>query len=114
MNRFTALALTVLIASLSFLPGSEAFAQKPTVGKSTSLICKISPGGKDLVRGFVLVTFTNVTTSPIPKGKTLFAMMGNDTIKFQAAESIPQNGNATFKTNSGAFMVAGDCLGWYD
>jgi hypothetical protein len=114
MNRFTMCALTGLTVGLFFSAGSDAFAQKPTLGKSTSLICKISPGGQDMVRGFVLVTFTNITTASIPKGKTLFASKGDTTIKFQATDAIPQNGNATFKTKSGAFMTAGDCLGWYD
>ncbi len=110
MRRFATCAVAILTAGLFFSPGSEALAQQPTLGKSTSLICKVSLGGPDMV----LVTFTNITTATIPKGQTLFASKGDTTIKFQAADAIPQNGNATFQTKSGAFMSAGDCLGWYD
>jgi hypothetical protein len=113
MKRFTMIAVTVLAAAFFFSPGSKAQAQKPIVGKSTSLLCKISLGGPGIVRGFVLVTLSNLTTSTIPKGQTLFALKENKTIKFRAAEAIPLNGNATFRTSDRAFMTEGDCTGWY-
>jgi hypothetical protein len=113
MNRFTMFALTVLAAVLFFSPGTRALAQQPS-GKSTSLLCKISLGGPGIVRGFVVVTLSNLTTLTIPKGQTLFARKGNETIKFRAAEAIPQNGYATYQTRARAFLSEGDCLGWYE
>ena len=40
-------------------------------------------------------------------------MKGNDTIKFESAEAIPENGNVTYRTSATAFQEAGDCTGWY-
>jgi hypothetical protein len=100
MKRFTILA-TVLVAA--FLLSPEAKAQ------SASLLCKTSLGGS----GFVLVTLSNLTTKTIPKGQTLFAMKGNETIKFEAAEEILENGSVTYRTTAAAFQAEGNCSGWY-
>ncbi len=113
MNRITMFGVTVLAAAFLFSPGSKALAQQPSSGKSVSMLCKISPGGPGIIRGFVLVTLSNLTTSTVPKGQTLFAEKGDKTIKFRAAEAIPQNGSATYRTSARAFQVAGDCRGWY-
>ncbi len=114
MKRITMFGVTVLAAAFFFSPESKSLAQQPSVGKSTSMLCKISPGGRGIIRGFVLVTLTNLTTSTIPKGQTLFAMKGNETIKFRAAAAIPQSGSVTNRTSAKAFLIAGDCTGWYD
>jgi hypothetical protein len=108
MKRFTMFVVTVLAVAFFCVPGPEALAQKPGSG-SVTLLCKTALGGA----GFVTVTLTNLTTSTIPKGQTLFAMKGNETIKFTAPEAIPENGNAAFPTKVKAFQVAGDCQGWY-
>ena len=73
------------------------------------MFCKTWAGGK----GFVLVTLSNLTTSTIPKGETLFASKGGKTIKFQAAEAIPDGGNTIYRTSVGAFQVDGPCDGWH-
>jgi hypothetical protein len=53
------------------------------------------------------------TTKTIPKGQTLFVMKGNETIKFDAAEDIGDNGSVTYRTTAAAFQAEGDCSGWY-
>jgi hypothetical protein len=58
----------------------------PSAPTQMSMFCKTSAGGP----GFVLVTLTNMTNSNIPKGQALFARKGGETIKFEAAEAIPQ------------------------
>jgi hypothetical protein len=73
------------------------------------LLCKTSLGGS----GFALLTLSNLTTKTIPKGQTLFAKKGNETIKFEAAEDIRENGSSTYRTSAAAFQDGGDCLGWY-
>jgi hypothetical protein len=108
MNRFVMLAVAMLAAAFLFSPGSETLAQQPSTS-SVTLLCKTSLGGS----GFVFVTLSNLTASVIPKGKTLFAMKENETIKFESAEAIPENGNATYRTSATAFQVQGDCAGWY-
>ena len=97
-----------LAAILFCSPGSEAVAQQPNPGGVT-MLCKTTLGGS----GFVIVTLSNLTTATIPKGQTLFAMKGNETIKFEAAEAIPENGSVTYRTSASAFQEAGDCTGWY-
>ena len=109
MNRITMCGVTVLAASFFFSSGSEALAQQPSSGNRVSMLCKTSAGGP----GFVLVTLSNLTNSTIPKGKTLFAEKGGETIKFQTAEAIPNNGSVTYRTSVAAFEVEGPCEGWY-
>jgi hypothetical protein len=41
-------------------------------------------------------------------------MRGNETIKFDVAEAIPENGSVTYRTNAEAFQEEGDCTGWYN
>lgn len=77
------------------------------------MLCKVSLGGAGIIKGFVFVTLSNLTTSTIPKGQTLFAKKGNKTIRFQTAKPIPENGIAVYKTSERAFQVEGDCEGWY-
>jgi len=77
------------------------------------MLCKVSLGGSGIIRGFVLVTLTNLTTSTIPKGQTLFAKRNNKTIQFRAAEPIPNGGSVTNRTSNRAFQGEGDCQGWY-
>jgi hypothetical protein len=101
MKRFTTLAVTVLAAA--FLLSPEAKAQ------GVPLLCKTSLGGS----GFALVTLSNLSTKTIPKGQTLFAKKGNETIKFEAAEDIHENGSVTYRTSVAAFHDEGDCSGWY-
>ena len=108
MKRLTMFVITVLAAAFFCVPGPEAIAQKPGSG-SVSLLCKTTLGSA----GFVTVTFTNLTTANISKGQTLFAMKGNETIKFTAPETMLNNGNASFRTNAKAFQTEGDCQGWY-
>jgi hypothetical protein len=40
-------------------------------------------------------------------------MKGNEAIKFEVAEAIPDNGSVTYRTSAIAFQEAGDCTGWY-
>jgi hypothetical protein len=101
MKRFTIFVVTVLAAA--FVLSLEAKAQ------GVPLLCKTSLGGS----GFALVTLSNLTTKTIPKGQALFAMKGNETIKFEAAEDIRENGSASYRTSSTAFQAEGDCSGWY-
>jgi hypothetical protein len=101
MKRFTLLVVTVLAAA--FLLSPEAKAQ------GVPLLCKTSLGGS----GSVFVTLSNLTTKTIPKGQTLFAMKANETIKFEAAEDIRENGSVTYRTTTTAFQEEGDCSGWY-
>jgi hypothetical protein len=101
MKRFTILVVTVLAAA--FLLSPEAKAQ------GVPLLCKTSLGGS----GSALVTLSNLTTKTIPKGQTLFAKKGNETIKFEAAEDIHDNGSVTYRTSVVAFQDEGDCSGWY-
>ena len=108
MNRPTMFVVTALAATFLCSPGSKALAQQPSPSGVT-LLCKTTLGGS----GFVIVTLSNLTTATIPKGQTLFAMKGNDTIKFESAEAIPENGNVTYRTSATAFQEAGDCTGWY-
>jgi hypothetical protein len=106
MNRPTMFVMTVLAATFFCSPGSKALAQQPS-SSSVTLLCKTSPGGS----GFVFVTLTNLTTTTIPKGQALFATRGNETIKFEAAEAIPENGSVAYRTSVAAFQVDGDCTG---
>lgn len=108
MKRLTMSVMTVLAAAFFCVPGPEAIAQKPPSG-SVPLLCKTTLGGA----GFVTVTFSNLTTATIPKGKTLFAIKGDETLKFTAPEAIPNNGQASFPTKAKAFQIEGDCQGWY-
>jgi hypothetical protein len=101
MKRFTIFVATVLVAA--FLLSPEAKAQ------SASLLCKTSLGGS----GSALITLSNLTGKTIPKGQTLFAKKGNETIKFEATEDIRENGSVTYRTSGAAFQDEGDCLGWY-
>jgi hypothetical protein len=109
MNRITMFGVTALAAAFLFSPGSEALAQQPSSGDRISMFCSTSAGGP----GFVLVTLSNLTTSTIPKGTTLFASKGGKTIKFRAAEAIPSSGKATYRTSASAFQVEGACDGWH-
>src|SRR5215831_6954224 len=108
MNRPTMFVMTALAATFFCSPASRALTQQPGPG-SVSLLCKTSLGGS----GFAFVTFSNLTTTIIPKGQTLFATKGNEAIKFEAAEAIPENGSVTYRTSATAFQEAGDCTGWY-
>ena len=108
MNRPTMFVVTALAATFFCSPGSKALAQQPSPS-SVTLLCKTSLGGS----GFVFVTLSNLTTATIPKGKALFAMKGNDRIKFEAAEAIPENGSVTYRASAPAFLEGGDCTGWY-
>jgi hypothetical protein len=100
------LVVTALAATFFCSPGSLAQQPGPS---SVSLLCKTSLGGS----GFAFITLSNLTTAIIPKGQTLFALKGNDNIKFEAAEAIPENGSVTYRTSATAFQEAGDCTGWY-
>jgi len=104
MNRPTMFVVTALVTTFFCSPGSKALAQQPSPS-SVTMLCKTSLGGS----GFAC----NLTTATIPKGQTLFAMKGNETIKFEAAEAIPENGSVTYRTSASAFQEAGDCTGWY-
>jgi hypothetical protein len=101
MKRFAILVVTVLAAASLLSPEVKA--------QGVPLLCKTSLGG----RGSALVTLSNLTTKTIPKGQTLFAKKGNETIKFEAAEDIHENGSVTYNTSGAAFQDEGDCLGWY-
>jgi hypothetical protein len=109
MNRITMFGVPVLAVAFLLSPGSKSLAQQPSSGNRVSMLCKIAVGGP----GFTLVTLNNLTTSTIPKGQTLFAKKGNETIRFRAAEAIPGNGSATYRTRARAFQVFGECEGWY-
>jgi hypothetical protein len=109
MNLILMFGVTVFAAAILFSPGSEALAQQPNSGDHISMFCRTSAGGK----GFVLVTLSNLSTSAIPKGKTLFAKKSDKIIKFPAAETIPPNGTATYRTDASAFQVEGPCEGWH-
>ena len=81
MRLGPALAICVTAAFL-FAPASEALAQQPAPKARVSMLCKTSAGGP----GFVLVTLSNLTTSTIPKGQTLFAKkLGNYPLLGRAA-----------------------------
>ena len=108
MNRPTMFVVTALVTTFFCSPGYKALAQQPSPS-SVTMLCKTSLGGS----GFAFVTLSNLTTATIPKGQTLFAMKGNEAIKFEAAEAIPDNGSATYRTSATAFQEAGDCTGWY-
>jgi hypothetical protein len=109
MNRPTIFVMAAALAATFFCsPGSNALAQQPSPS-SVTLLCKTSLGGS----GFAFVTLSNLTTTTIPKGQTLFAMKGNDTVNFDAAEAIPDNGSVTYRTSAAAFQEGGDCTGWY-
>ena len=101
MKRFTILVVTALAAAFFLSPEAKA--------QGVPLLCKISLGGA----GSVLITLSNLTTKIIPKGQTLFAKKGDETIKFEAAEDIRENGSVTYRTSAAAFHEEGDCLGWY-
>jgi hypothetical protein len=101
MKRFTILAVTVLAAAFFLSPEAKA--------QGVPLLCKTSQGGS----GSALLTLSNLTTKTIPKGQTLFAKKGNETIKFEAAEDIHENGSVTYRTSAAAFQEEGDCSGWY-
>jgi hypothetical protein len=108
MERITKFGVTVLAAAFLLSPGSEALAQQPS-SSAISMFCSTSAGGP----GFVLVTLSNLATSTIPNGTTLFARKGGKTIKFRAAEAIPSGGKVTYRTSDGAFQVEGTCDGWH-
>ena len=109
MNRPTMFVMTALVATFFCSPGSKALAQQPS-SSSVIVLCKTSLGGS----GSVIVTLSNLTTKTIPKGQTLFAKKGNETIKFEAAEAISENGSVAYRTNTTAFQDEGDCTGWYN
>jgi hypothetical protein len=101
MKRFTILAMTVSAAAFFLSPEAKA--------QGVPLLCKTSQGGT----GSALLTLSNLTTKTIPKGQTLFAKKGNETIKFEAAEDIHENGSVTYRTSAAAFQEEGECSGWY-
>jgi hypothetical protein len=101
MKRFTILVVTVLAAASFLSPEAKA--------QGVPLLCKTSLGGS----GSAFLTLSNLTTKTIPKGQTLFAKKGNETIKFDAAEDIHENGSVTYRTSAAAFQEEGDCSGWY-
>jgi mitochondrial fission protein ELM1 len=101
MKRFTILVVTALAAAFFLSPEAKA--------QGVPLLCKTSLGGA----GSALITLSNLTRKTIPKGQTLFAKKGDETIKFEAAEDIRENGSVTYRTNAAAFHEEGDCLGWY-
>ena len=109
MNRPTMCAMTAFAATFFCSPGFMALAQQPG-SSSVSVLCKTSLGGS----GFVMVTLSNLTTKTIPKGQTLFATSGNETIKFEVAEAMSENGSVTYRTSAAAFQEEGDCAGWYN
>jgi hypothetical protein len=109
MNRSTMFVMTALAATLFCSPGSKALAQQPS-SSSVTMLCKTSLGGS----GFVFVTLTNLTTATIPRGQALFAMKGSETIKFEAAEAIPENGSVDYRTSAAPFQVEEGCTGWYN
>ena len=88
-------------------PGSVAVAQQPKT--PVSMFCSTSAGGP----GVVLVKLSNLTSSEIPKGETLFAKKGGKTIEFKAAEAIPAGGSVTERTSEGAIQFEGNCDGWH-
>jgi hypothetical protein len=102
LSTFACVTAAFLIA-----PGSVAMAQQPK--SPESMLCSTSAGGP----GFVLVKLSNLTSSSIPKGETLFAKKGDKTIQFNAAEAIPAGGTVTYSTSEGAFQVEGNCDGWH-
>jgi hypothetical protein len=108
-TRLRQVSAICVTAGFLLAPGSDALAQQPSPKTRTSMLCKVSAGGK----GFVLVTLTNLTTSTIPKGQTLFSKKSNKTIQFQAAEPIGSGGSVTNRSSASAFEAAGDCEGWY-
>jgi hypothetical protein len=73
LSTFACVTAAFLIA-----PGSVAMAQQPK--SPESMLCSTSAGGP----GFVLVKLSNLTSSSIPKGETLFAKKGDKTIQFNA------------------------------
>jgi hypothetical protein len=101
MKRFTIVVVTVLAAAFFLSPEAKA--------QGVPLLCKTSQGGS----GSALLTLSNLTTKTIPKGQTLFAKKGDETIKFEAAEDIQENGSVTYRTSAAAFQEEGDCSGWY-
>jgi hypothetical protein len=101
MKRFTIVLVTVLAAAFFLSPEAKA--------QGVPLPCKTSQGGS----GSALLTLSNLTTKTIPKGQTLFAKKGDETIKFEAAEDIHENGSVTYRTSAAAFQEEGDCSGWY-
>lgn len=81
----------------------------PNPQNRVSMFCRTSAGGP----GFVLVTLTNLTNSSIPKGQTIFARKNGETIKFQAAEAIPEGSSVVYRTSAETFQVEGNCDGWF-
>jgi len=113
MSRITMFTTTVLSAAVLFSNGSAALAQQPNLKTRVPMLCKISLGGPGFIRGSVLVTLSNLTTSTIPKGQTLYAKKDNKTIQFRASQSIPNGGSVSDHTSARAFQSEGDCEGWY-
>jgi hypothetical protein len=105
MTLIKAAGICVIVA---FLFASE-FAEA-----RSSMLCKVSLGGAGMIRGYVLVTLSNLTKSTIPNGQTLFAKKGDQTLQFQTETPIGENGSVSFETRDKAFMVPGDCEGWID
>jgi hypothetical protein len=101
VKRFAILVVSVLAAAFFLSPEAKA--------QGVPLLCKTSLGGS----GSALLTLSNLTTKTIPKGQALFAKKGNETIKFDAAEDIHENGSVTYRTSAAAFQEEGDCSGWY-
>jgi hypothetical protein len=79
MKRFTILVVTALAAAFFLSPEAEA--------QGVPLLCKTSLGGS----GSALLTLSNLTTKTIPKGQTLFAKKGNETIKFRLSPAEGQH-----------------------
>ncbi len=105
--------MRLIKAAAIFVTFAFLFAPEFAEAKS-SMLCKVSLGGSGVLRGFVLVTLSNLTTSNIPKGQTLFAKKGDKTLQFRTETPLGENGSVTFETRDKAFMVAGDCEGWID
>ena len=104
-TRLSQAAAICVTGGFLIAAGSVAVAQQPEI----SMFCKTSAGGP----GLALVTLTNLTSSSIPKGQTLFAKKGGVTIQFQAAEEIPAGGSAIQRMSDAAFQVEGNCDGWH-
>lgn len=113
MTRFRTAAVCLAAVFLT-TSGFQAVAQQPgSAAKVVSMLCKIAPGGRGIIRGFVMVTLSNISTSTIPKGQTLFAKKANKTVQFRADKDMPSGVASAFKTSNGAFLSEGECEGWY-
>ena len=106
--------MVAAIAGIFIATGGPASSQPAgAVAKTSSLLCKLAAGGRGIIRGYVMLTFSNVGTSTVPKGQTVFAKKDSKTVKFTFQKDVPSGGAATFKTSNRAFMSEGECEGWY-